>query len=309
MAIVHSLYREAGNVVVDEKICTQCGLCAEICPAAVLKMNQGKLRVSGERLLGCVACGHCMMVCPVGAIAVTGRGVSPDDLLPLPGADECARPDALAALMQGRRSIRRFLARPVEPGLVARVIEMAATAPMGIPPWDIGCTCVIGRQEVRRVADEVIKSYEGILKIFKPWVLAALRPFVGQARYDFFAGFLRPLAQTYVGEHREGRDKLFYDAPVLLIFHHSIYADALDAGIACTYAMLAAESFGLGSTIIGGAPPVLQWNKALCRRLGIPKGNKPSVTLILGYPAVSFRRTIRRRFAHVNTVDAGQAEA
>jgi ferredoxin len=305
MAIVHSLYREPGKVAIDEKICTQCGSCASICPAEVLRMVGGQLEVSDRSLFGCIACGHCMMVCPAGAIAVTGRGVSPQDLVPLPGPDERASADALAALLQARRSIRRFRDRPVDPKLVERVVELAATAPMGIPPWDVGCVSVIGRDEVRRVADEVIKGYEGFLKIFRPWLLAVMRPFVGQAKYDMFANFVRPLAQMYVEGHQEGRDRLFYDAPALLIFHHSPYADALDAGIAGTYAMLAAESLGLGGTIIGGAPPILQRNKALCRRLGIPDANQPSVALILGHPAVSFRKAIRRRFAHVSTIGAG----
>jgi len=184
---------------------------------------------------------------------------------------------------------------------VERVVELAATAPMGIPPWDVGCVSVIGREEVRRIADEVVKGYAGFLRLFKPWLLAVMRPFVGRAKYDMFANFVRPLAQTYVRAHQEGRDMLFYDAPALLVFHHSPYADPLDAGIACAYAMLAAASLGLGSTIIGGAPPILQRNKALCRSLGIPDANKPSAALILGHPAVRFRRAIRRRFAHVTT--------
>ena len=52
--------------------------------------------------------------------------------------------------------------------------------------------------------------------------------------------------------------------------------------------------------MIGGAPPILQRNRELCRRLDIPDGNTPSICLILGYPAVRFRRTVRRRFAHVS---------
>jgi len=271
-------------------------------------MDGGRLQVSDKSLFGCIACGHCMMVCLEEAITVKGRGVSPQDLLPLSRPDERASADALTALMQSRRSVRRFRDRAVDPKLVERIVELAATAPMGIPPWDVGCVSVIGRKEVRRVADEVIKGYEGFLKIFKPWVLAVMRPFMRQAKYDMFASFVRPLAQMYVAGHREGRDKLFYDAPALLIFHQSPYADALDAGIACTYAMLGAESFGLGNTIIGGAPPILQRNKALCRRLGIPDANKPSIALILGYPAVSFHKTIRRRFARVSTIGGGQHE-
>lgn len=81
----------------------------------------------------------------------------------------------------------------------------------------------------------------------------------------------------------------------MLIFDHSPFADPVEASIACTYAMLAAESMGLGSTMIGAAPPVLKRDKSLCRQLGIPHGNSPSLALILGYPAVAYRRGIRRR--------------
>jgi hypothetical protein len=48
-----------------------------------------------------------------------------------------------------------------------------------------------------------------------------MRSFPGRAQFDFFAGFALPPAQTHVGAHREGRDKLFCDAPALLIFRRS----------------------------------------------------------------------------------------
>ena len=88
MAIVHSLYREAGVVRIDEEDCSRCGSCAQVCPADVLEMENGRVRVRADSALGCVACGHCMMVCPEGSITVTGRGLSPNDLLPLPAAEQ-----------------------------------------------------------------------------------------------------------------------------------------------------------------------------------------------------------------------------
>jgi nitroreductase len=174
---------------------------------------------------------------------------------------------------------------------------------MGIPPWDVGCTVVRGRRPVRELAGEIVKGYEGFLRIFRPWVLVLMRPITKRSTYEQFQSFILPLARTYVSHHRQGRDMLFYDAPALLIFHHSPYAEAVDAAIACTYAMLAAESLGLGTTIIGGAPPVLRRNKAACRRLGVPAGHTPALALIVGHPAATFRRTIRRKFTRVETVD------
>jgi nitroreductase/Pyruvate/2-oxoacid:ferredoxin oxidoreductase delta subunit len=302
MAVMHSLYREAGNVQIDDRTCARCAQCAGICPAEVLVVEDGGVRVREDSLFGCIACGHCMMVCPEGSIRVTGRGLSPDDLLPLPPPEERATADQLAALMRARRSVRRFKDMEVESEILERIVDTAASGPMGIPPWDVGCVTVSGRAKVQELAGEIVRGYEGFLKVFKPWLLTLMRPFVRKATYDQFKHFIRPLAQIYVGGRREGRDLLFYDAPAVIVFHHSPYADAADATIACVYAMLAAESLGLGTTIIGGAPPILQRNQGLCRRLGIPKGNTPAIALILGYPATHFKRAVRRFFTSVNTV-------
>jgi len=303
MPIMHSLYCEGGTVRVDEATCTHCGQCAGICPAEVLKLEEGRIVVRDDSPFGCVACGHCMMVCPTGAIRVSGRGVSPEDLLPMPAAGERATGDAVAALMRARRSIRHFTEQEVDEAMLDRVVEMAASAPMGIPPWDIGCVVVRGRKAVQELAGEIVQGYEGFLKIFRPWVLALMRPVMGRAKYEQFRHFVRPLAATYVGHRRAGRDALFYDAPAVIVFHHSPYAEVADAMIACTYAMLAAESLGLGTTMIGGAAPAIQRNKALCQRLGVPERNTPAIAMILGYPAVRFQRAIRRQFASVGVVD------
>jgi len=301
MAVVHSQYREAGRIRIDDQACTQCGQCARTCPTEVLALEDGRVLVR-DTPLGCIACGHCMMVCPEGSITVTGRGISPQDLLPLPPAEERATADALAALMQARRSVRRFKDEEVDPVLVDRIVEMASSGPMGIPPWDVGCVILRGHQKVRELADEIIQGYAGFLKVFRPWVLAAMRPFLRQATYDRFRHFIRPLAEMYVAGKRQGKDHLFYGAPAVIVFHHSPYADAVDAAIACIYAMLAAESLGLGTTMIGAAAPILVRNKALCQRLGIPEGHTPAIALIVGHPAVPFRRAIRRRFTQVGVV-------
>lgn len=299
MPVMHSVYREEGGVQIDDSTCTVCGACARLCPSEVLVVEEGRVRVRGDSAFGCLACGHCMMACPTGSITVTGRGLSPEDLIPLPPVEARASADALEALMRARRSVRHFTKDEVAPELLDRIVAMASSGPMGVPPWDVGCVVIRGREKVQEVAAEVIRGYEGFLRLFRPWVLKVMRPFIGKAKYDLFATFVRPLAESYVQGHREGRDLLFYDAPAAILFHHSPYADAVDAMIACTYAMLAAESLRLGNTIIGGAPPILQRNKDLCRRLGIPEGNTPSTCLILGHPAVHFQRAIRRHFTSV----------
>lgn len=302
MAVPHSIYRETGTVAINTVTCKNCGQCARICPTEVLRMEEGRLKVCADSSFGCIACGHCMMVCPEGSVSVTGRGLAPGDLMPLPGKEQCAKAEELEALMLSRRSVRRFSGRDIEPEVLERILRLAASAPMGIPPWDVGCVVVSGRTEVRQLADAVVEGYGSLLKYMKPWLLAVLRPFIGRKNYEFFGQFVIPLAKGYLQAQGEGKDALFYDAAAVLLFHHSPVAEAADAMIACTYAMLAAEAMGIGNTMIGAAAPIIQRNQGLCRRLKIPPGNKPAIALILGYPAAVFRKAIRRQFTAVTKV-------
>jgi hypothetical protein len=87
----------------------------------------------------------------------SSRG-EPHDLPPLPESDRRAGSDEREALTLSRRRVRRFQDREVDPGLAERAVEPASTAPMGIPPRDIGCVSVIGPGEVRRVANSIVKG-------------------------------------------------------------------------------------------------------------------------------------------------------
>jgi nitroreductase len=114
-----------------------------------------------------------------------------------------------------------------------------------------------------------------------------------------FQTFILPLGRIFAEGKRKGSDFVLYDAPAALLFHASPYGDGADAFIACTYAMVAAEAMGLGSCMIGCVAPVLERRKDLMEKHGLPAGHIPKIVLILGYPAVQFRKAIRRRFLSV----------
>jgi len=67
----------------------------------------------------------------------------------------------------------------------------------------------------------------------------------------------------------------------------------------CHHSMLAALSLDLGTTIIGMIPPVVDRDKDLRARYGIPKDNRVLTSLILGYPKYRYRQGIRRDLAGV----------
>jgi nitroreductase len=182
---------------------------------------------------------------------------------------------------------------------IDRVIASAATAPMGIPPWEVGVTVFPGPDKVRELAWDTADAYERLLKFFGSPLGALLRMTMKKSDREKFQSFILPLGRILVEGKKKGVDYVLYDAPATLLFHASPYGDGADAFIACTHAMVAAEAMGLGTCMIGCVAPVLERRKDLMGKHGVPAGQIPKIVLILGYPAVRFRKTIRRPFLSV----------
>jgi ferredoxin len=60
--------RGVSTLQLDAEACIGCGLCAEVCPHAVLVVETGKARI--EALDRCMECGACARNCPVAALGV-----------------------------------------------------------------------------------------------------------------------------------------------------------------------------------------------------------------------------------------------
>jgi len=290
--------RERGTPQIDGAACIGCGECVAVCPDRVLQLADGRPRPGAGEFMGCVACGHCVSVCPTGAISVCGRGMQSDDARELPPPDRRATADALEALLARRRSVRRFKPVEVPRETLDRLLEMTATAPMGIPPSGVGVVVFHGRQQVRAFAGDACTVFAKQARFFNPVVLTLMRPFLGKAGHEAMRDFVRPLLKLLGDKWAAGADHFTYGAPAALVFHHDALADPADCHIAAAYAMLAAESLGLGSCLLGTTVG-LNYAKPLKAKYGIPAANKVGLGMALGYPAVEFRRGVRRRLADV----------
>ncbi len=293
--------REKGVPTVDQSICTDCGLCVQACADGVLTLESGKVRVGKGVFVGCIACGHCVAACPTGSITVAGRGMMRDDAFELPPALPRATADQLDALLAARRSIRRFAVREVDRATIDRILAMTSTAPMGIPPSDVGVLVFHGADRVQAFAADACDAFRRMAWFFSPVMLAIMRPFLGKENYLAMRDFVKPLLRTLAEKRRKGVDWFTYDAPAALLFHHGPMADPADCHIAATYAMLAAESLGLGSCMLG-TTVALNNARAFKTKCGVPLKNKIGLALVLGYPAEKFRSGVRRRLASVKFV-------
>lgn len=281
---------------IDLARCIACGRCAAVCSTGTLALDDHRVSIARRSFMGCIGCGQCMAACQKGAIRVSGRRLSPDDVVPLPPRQAVA--DEFDGLLLARRSIRRFAAREVEREAVERILAMTSTAPMGIPPTEVGVVVFHGREKVRQFAAEAIASFEKTAARMNPLVLTLMRPFMGKANCQMMREFVVPLFKQFAAEWREGRDHFTYDAPLALLFHRGPLADPADPHIAATYAMLAAQSLGLGSCMLG-TTVALDFAGELRTKYGIPKGNKIGLGLAIGHPTAQFTQSIRRQFASV----------
>ena len=101
---------------------------------------------------------------------------------------------------------------------------------------------------------------------------------------------------------QNGINLVNYDAPLAMYFYGSPYADPADPIVAATYAMITAETLGLGTCMIGGVHPLIKSRKKakLFREMqGIKYASREGLFVIFGYPQVKYKKGIRRTFASV----------
>lgn len=304
MAIPTSRTKVKAEIKINEGKCTGCGLCVSVCKDYGIVLENGKVKISETPCFGCIGCGHCMAICPTGAIEVHGRELSPDDLFALPGKKSAATYDQLLFLLQRRRSIREFKDIPVEHEVIEKILDAARTAPMGLPPSDVNVLVFDTREKVRAFARDFCDYLESIKWFVSGWFLTLMRPFWGRANDEMFRGFIKPLFHIYIDNMKKGVNLVNYDAPLAIYFYGSPYADPADPIIAATYAMVAAETLGLGTCMLGAIHPMIQSGKKakiFRERQGIKYPSREGIFVIFGVPDGQYHKGVRRTFASVTS--------
>ena len=304
MAIPTSRAKEKAEIRINEELCTGCGLCVEVCSDFGLVIADGKARPGNTAVFGCVACGHCMAVCPEGAIEIHGRTMSPADLFDLPPKENASDYNQMLALLQRRRSIREFENRPVEREKIDRILKAAVTAPMGLPPSDVNVLVLDSVEKNRAFVKDFCEFLETIKWLVSDWFMTLMRPFWGKANNEMFRDFIKPCLDIFISRMKKGENVVTYDAPLVMYFYGSPYTDPADPIVAATYAMIAGESLGLGTCMLGAIHPFIAYGKRARRfreKYGIKYVSREGLFVIFGYPSVRYKKGILRTFASVTS--------
>lgn len=299
MAIITSRTNENGRITIRYEKCNSCGLCVKVCKDFSLEMKDNKPVAGNNSLFGCIACGQCMAVCPTGAIDISGRTMSPEDRIDLSEIKSKTNYEELQNLMISRRSIRDFSEKEISEELIGKLIEAAATAPMGLPPSDVRLLIFKGKEKTREFSFDVIDYFKSVSWLFSKSIFWIWRIY-GKETYQVMKTFVQPLVRFFPESKAKGENYLLYDAPLAMYFLASPYSDPADPYIPATYAMLAAESLGLGSCMIGSIHPMIQYGaKKLKQKWGIPEKTPAGIFVVFGHPKYKFKSGIRRSFAEV----------
>lgn len=300
MAIPTSRTKEPGKIIINREKCIGCGLCVSVCKDFSLEIKDNKVYQRLKSCFGCIACGHCMAICPKGVIEIYGRTLFPRDLFDLPQKENSADYNSLLSLCQRRRSVREFKDKAVDKEIIEKILSIARTSPMGLPPSDVNVLVLDTKEKTNQFAKDFCSFLKVMKWMFSNFSLSLMSPFLSKANNEMFKEFVQPLFSIYGENMDKGINLITYDAPVALYFYGSPYSDPADPIIAATYAMLAAESLGLGTCMLGAIHPLIQNGsnaKKFRREQGIKYKSREGLFLILGYPDVEYDKGIKRTFA------------
>ena len=288
-------------VSINVETCAGCGLCAEVCPIRIMRVDgSGRISFRPGRLLLCIGCGQCMAVCPTQSIVVDGLDYS-RDFFAMPEGHVAEMP--FLDLIETRRAVRNFKDQPVPRDLLERVVRAITFAPPGFTPIKTEIVVVQDTAVIRKALPEMIRVYDRLVKAMRhPIARFFILWKVGGATFRTLEHHVVPLMNSRLPELKQGlEDTITWYAPAMIVFHAHRDAEGYEADIriALTYGFLAAHAVGLGGSAIDLVPPAIQNGRELRALFSIPDDNVVVAAMILGYPKYRYQRGIKRELRGV----------
>jgi nitroreductase/Pyruvate/2-oxoacid:ferredoxin oxidoreductase delta subunit len=285
--------------VVIAKDCIGCQRCVAICPSFVLEMVEAKAAV--VRGDWCIGCQHCGAVCPTAAILHEGTVL---DSHPSKGEAPATSPEILELLLRERRSVRLYTSDPVPAEVLNKVLDAGRYAPTGSNSQNVHYVVLTSPDRIAGLRNRTISFYD---KMF-----SRIRGRFGMFLVSLVAG--RKIAEylreslpkmEYANELiRQGKDRLFHHAPVVIIAHAESWdrSSSFNCSVALYNCSLMAHTLGLGCCFNGFLVNAVNHSSTIKRWLGIPADHKCYSAMTLGFPDVKYLRLVHRHPAKMGEI-------
>ena len=278
-------------VNIDEDTCTACGLCVDRC--ACFTETDGRVTAEANEET-CSLCGHCVALCPTGSIAHLRMDM--DNFIPL---DRRASfdPDDFVQFLRQRRSHRRWQDKPVPRKVLERLVDVCRYAPTGSNVQTVEIIVVQNPDRIRKLSELTVESFFKAREINRQRAEQyRARGLVVPEELTFLLERLDRLCERSTADRAAGLDRVFHRAPAVLIFHSPDLTSTPkdNCVIAAQTVVLTAMTLGLETCYIGifeaaaTYPPIV-------KELDLKPGHRVYSVLILGYPKVTYLRTVDRK--------------
>jgi len=285
--------------VIDADTCISCNRCVDLCPDKILKagVEGGIVLLSGR----CMLCGHCQAVCPVGAVEIPAltshlglQTIDEEQVSGLPGVSTAA----LLQLMRARRSCRLFTKDAVELSLLTDLVKIGTTAPSGTNSQTWQFIILPERADVQRLGEATAAFYRDLnKKAANPFFRLMSRLIAGKALSNYYRRYYATIKRGIEEWDTHGVDRLFHGAPAAIVVaaDQSASCPAEDSLLATQNILLAAQTMGLGTCLIGFVVEAAKRDKRIPIVLQLGDNEQIYSVIACGYSAVSFKRAAGRR--------------
>lgn len=245
--------------------CIKCKTCISDCFPENISFEDNKIKIKGP----CMMCGHCVAICPTHAITFEGH----DETAELDNLDFKIDSDKFLNFVKARRSIRHFKKDKIEKETIEKLLEVGRYSPTGANVQDV--TYYI-------IQDELNEFKEPIWEGLKNFTNSDINNLTLKRYRDRFINMY---------ETRHLSDKLFFDAPMLLVITSSTKINGI---LAADKIELMANMMGLGVLFSGFIDMAINHNEELIKKFKL-KRNTICACLLIGYPNIKFKRTAPRK--------------
>ncbi len=255
-------------IAVNQNKCTQCGICADVCPPRILRIEKNGPTVTNSE--SCLGCGHCVAICPHTAIDNVKAPLSKQIACPkFPVIDS----DCAYQFIRSRRSIRCYKNEKVPRDLLLQLVDIARFAPTASNKQGISYVIVDDTKIMEKTTQTVIAWMEK-----------------NQSYWWSFPIHIRSYKKY-------GIDGIFHSAPNLIIaLAPKDFKNGRENTIlSFSYLELFANTLGLGSAWAGLFEMCAFSNyRPLLDLLNIPESKSITGAVMIGYPKYRFKRLVDR---------------